>query len=221
MSGGIFYPVTRRDVHEAILLCDVMASNKTGSLWCGNGTPPLKQGEAPCGHSDDWFCAAEALGVSSDAVHLMIRASNLTCEAWADTEIRDEEALEVLAPRHVAQLFSDGLEAALLLRAGWLPSDYYIVRHHQKDRGEYIPLHWEYGAPDAYYVRGFVTVDEFKTAIGAYFGESVPKMERIRQCYAFWAFSGQDGYGNASRTLCETSSRKGTFAVTVMEACRE
>jgi hypothetical protein len=219
MSGGIFYPVTPRDIREAILLCNLRGSNKCDTLWCGDGRPPKKHGAAPCGHSDDWWCAADALGMSSDAVHLMIRATNAVEEAWSNLEARGAESLNVLALRRMTKLFDADLEAEALLHAGWLPSDYYLVKRHQKDRGEYIALHWE-DEPSAYYVRGFVTIDEFHAALRSYFGDRAPQVTGIRQCYAFYAFSGRDDWGNPTRTLRETLSRNGTFAVTVMEPAR-
>jgi hypothetical protein len=184
MSGSIFYPVTPRDIREAIMLCSTMGSNERDRLWCGEGTRPAKHGTAPCGHSDDWWCAADALGVSNDAVHLMIRAACAVDAAWSDPEARVTEAIGVRAARRVTTLFDSTLEAEALLRKGWLPSDYYIVKRHQQDRGEYINLHWD-DEPSAYYVRGFVTVDEFRAALQAYFGERSPAVTGIRQCYAF------------------------------------
>src|ERR1700744_5649485 len=148
MSGGIIYSVTRSDVRDAITLLSVLASNDANSLWCEGSGPPAKRpldgsGVGVCGHSDDWYCAAEALGLSLDSVWLAIAATVRVCNVWINLDIRKEESVEILAARHVEKLISDDGEAECLLREGWLPSDYRLVRRHQADRGKYISLSWE------------------------------------------------------------------------------
>lgn len=220
----LIYSVTRSDVREAIELCSVMACNEDAKLWC-EGYPPKKFGAAPCGHSDPWWCAAAALGASADAVDLMIRASNVVrYDGWAaEKDERDEHGIVVVAPYRDTELFSEDLEAECLLREGWLPNDYRLVRKHTKDRGEYISLHWEYGEPNAYYVRGHVDVTTFRSALVACFGEKAPGSAKpvIRHAHAWWAFEGNDGYGNANRVLRECGGNaRGCFPVTVMDAAQ-
>lgn len=226
MSGGIVYSVTRSDVLGAIELLQTLGSNATGSLWCEGSGPPEHRpidgsGHGVCGHSDDWYCAGDALGISEDAIHLAIAATNRVASAWSDLDVRKEEQLVILAPRYEATLFSSDLETECLLRGGWIPYDYRIVRNHHEERGKYIPLSWEYGDPETYYVRGHVEAPAFAAALRSVFLEHrMPKLGPIRHGHAFWAFNGSDAYGNPNRTLTECSARGG-FAITAMDVHEE
>jgi hypothetical protein len=115
--------VTRRDVEDAITLCNVMASNEDGVMWC-SGSRPKRFGTAPCGHLDFWRCAADAIGASETSVDLMIRSGNAVMDAWSSMWGRADEAIEIVAPRHVTILDNNDLEAECLLREGWLPSGF-------------------------------------------------------------------------------------------------
>jgi hypothetical protein len=222
MKPRLIYSVTKQDVRDAITLCSAMACTSYHLLWC-DGYPPEKFGKATCGHTDPWWCAAAALGISADAVNLMIRASNaVRYDAWAAApEDRAEAGLVVLAPHRDTELFNEELEAECLLREGWLPNDYRLTRGHHPDRGEYLALHWEYSEPEAFYVRGHVDSTAFRSAMEAYFGARNPCGASfvIRHAHAWWACEGNDGYGNANRVLRECSGdARGAFAVTVMDA---
>jgi hypothetical protein len=72
--------------------------------------------------------------------------------------------------------------------------------------GEFIELHWEYGDPDVYYVRG----DTF------FYGD--PDKLDLRHAYAFWAM---DGNADIDSVLRECARRPGAFKVTAMDVPTE
>lgn len=214
---NVLYSVTRRDIRDAILLANILGSNPPNDLWCG-GWQDGPGRKAPCGHYGDWQCAADAIGASSIAASLLVAATNRITEAWVHGDVED---LEVRALRHVTVLFSDNLEAELMLREGWLPPNHRITRKHHPDTGRYISLVWE-NTPDAYYVRGHVDREEFARALIAYFGEDrapFGPQPITRHAHAFWAMNGRDYLGDPNRTLreCGADPRGGSFAITVMD----
>lgn len=68
--------ITRRDVSDAILLCQILATHEDAWLWC-SGFVPEVYGTASCGHSDPWNCVAAAIGAS-------LKASALFHPGFAD-----------------------------------------------------------------------------------------------------------------------------------------
>ena len=88
--------------------------------------------------------------------------------------------------------------------------------------GEYIALSWDCDHPSEEYVHGHVTPAEFLAVFERERWDAtdapLPKLAEVRHEYGRYVFSGQDEYGNPTRTLkTYTEHGPGRFRVTVVD----
>jgi hypothetical protein len=88
---------------------------------------------------------------------------------------------------------------------------------------EYLDLHWPDGEPDALFVRGHVTPDEFRAIVTPEWEDAaiIPTFDAPVQRWGAWRMNGQDEDGNPRRSLFTYPERgRGMFPVTVADVTR-
>ncbi len=89
------------------------------------------------------------------------------------------------------------------------------------EHGKFIELHWEY-EPEAYYVRGHVTPEQFAAAVAPYYGNEVASdlvVKTVEHSFARWI---PTPHGDNDRVIRDEPERKrGSFAVTVVRVPRD
>jgi len=81
--------------------------------------------------------------------------------------------------------------------------------------GEYIPLYWDWGEPDAEYVRGHVSLEVAREAVGEVCPEYRDAQLSISHCWARWVMPSQDRSYDRAFLLCKRG--RGAFPVTAVD----